>query len=98
MTAMMPSGGQEHRRFAAKCNLTGYNQLFKLLCEIMGLQDRDYMRGKSGESGGRGSSLDETLESLLGGFFNRHKGLVKIAVFVLLVLIVAGVLMAVLAD
>jgi hypothetical protein len=65
----------------------------------MGLQDRDYMRGRSGgSSGGGGSSFDELMESLLGNFFNRHKGIIKVGVFTLLVLIVAGVLMAVFAD
>jgi hypothetical protein len=63
----------------------------------MGLQDRDYMRGRSGSSGG-GSSFDEIMESLLGDFFKRHRGPIKVGVFILLVLIVAGVLMAVFAD
>lgn len=56
------------------------------------------MRGQSGGSGGGGSSFDELMESLLGDFFKRHRGLIKLGVFILLVLIVAGILMAIFAD
>jgi hypothetical protein len=64
----------------------------------MGLQDRDYMRKSSRDSGGGGSSFDELMESLLGGFFNRHRALIKVAALILGILIVAGIAMAVFAD
>jgi hypothetical protein len=64
----------------------------------MGIQDRDYMKRSSGGSAGPPSSLDEKVEALLGGFVKRHKRLLKVGGIVLLVLIVAGVLLAMLAG
>ena len=64
----------------------------------MGIQDRDYMKRSSGGSAGPSSSLDERVEALLGGFVKRHKRLLKAGAIILLILIVAGVLLAMFAD
>jgi hypothetical protein len=38
----------------------------------MGIQDRDYMKGKSGEGGSDSGPLDQALESVLGDIFRKR--------------------------
>ena len=62
---------------------------------VMGIQDRDYMKGSSGGFASRPGSADEKVEALLGGFLQKHRRLFMILGFVLGLLIVAGIIMAV---
>jgi hypothetical protein len=61
----------------------------------MGIQDRDYMKGRGGKAGGSGSgALDGALEGLLGDFFRKHKRLVRCVIAVFILLLVIGILLA----
>jgi hypothetical protein len=61
----------------------------------MGIQDRDYMKGRGGKGGASGSgAVDEALEGLLGDFFRKHKRLVRFVIAVFILLLVIGILLA----
>jgi hypothetical protein len=60
----------------------------------MGLHDRDYMKGGSGDYGTPASSTDEKVEAYLAGFLQKHRRTLLIIGVVLALLLVAGLLMA----
>jgi len=62
------------------------------ITNVMGIQDRDYMKGSSGRA--RSSDTDERVEAFFTGFFQRHKRLLWIVGAILLLLIIAGIVMS----
>ena len=62
----------------------------------MGIRDRDYMRGDDDDRGRSAHGGEEKLEGVVGEALGKHKRLIKVVVLVFVLLVIAGIVMAML--